>query len=76
MLNISLSPQAKEFFLKIPKKHARQITERIDKMANEPSDVPSKQLEGHPTLRRAKIGEYRIIYRIDEGILSLLVLRI
>lgn len=76
MLKVSFSTQAEAFFLKIPKKHARQITERIEKIANNPSDVPSKQLEGYPALRRAKSGEYRIIYRIDEGVLNLLVLRV
>ncbi len=55
MLKIQLSQQAYSFLLKIPQKHARQISERINKIAENPSDVPSKQLEGYPMLRRARV---------------------
>jgi mRNA interferase RelE/StbE len=76
MLKISLSKQAEKFLLKIPKKHAIQITQKIDKLAEDSKAVQSEQLEGYPKLMRAKSGEYRFIFRIENEQLLLLVLRV
>lgn len=76
MLKFRLSKQALRFLKKIPLKHARQIVEKIEKLANDPNSVPGEQLEGYPSLKRFKSGEYRCIYRFEEGTLVLLVLRI
>lgn len=54
MLKYILTKDALAFLQKIPKKHAKQIMEKIEKLANNPSDVPSEQLEGYPNLKRAK----------------------
>lgn len=74
MLKYSLSKQAIRFLKKIPAKHALQIVEKIEKLADDPNAVPNVQLEGYPSLRRAKSGEYRFIYRIADGQVILLVL--
>lgn len=76
MLKYTLTKQALRFLKKIPAKHALQIVEKIERLAENPAAIPSVQLEGYPHLRRAKSGEYRIIYRIENGQLMLLVLRI
>lgn len=76
MLNIKLSKQAGRFLEKIPAKHAAQIVDKLDKLAADPASVPSVQLEGFPLYRRAKSGEYRIIYRIEDGAIKLLVVLI
>lgn len=76
MLKVSLSKQAQKFLLKIPRKHAVQITAKIDKLAEDPKSVQSVQLEGYPKLMRAKSGEYRFIFRIEHDQLVLLVLRV
>jgi mRNA interferase RelE/StbE len=76
MLKYILSNEALSFLQRIPAKHAKQIMEKIEKISNDPKSVPSKQLEGFPALKRFKSGEYRIIYRIDQNILTILVLRI
>lgn len=76
MLKVFLSKQAKRFLEKIPAKHALQIVAKIDQLANDPNSLPSKQLEGYPMFRRVKSGEYRMIYRVIDGMLKLLVVRI
>lgn len=76
MLKYKLSKQALDFLKKIPTKHAGQIFKKIEKITEDPTAVPSEQLEGFPHLKRFKSGEYRVIFRIDEGIFTLLVLRI
>jgi mRNA interferase RelE/StbE len=76
MLNFRLSKQALRFLKKIPSKHAKQIIEKIEKLAADPKEVQGEQLEGYPELKRFKSGEYRCIYRFDDGQIVLLVLRI
>lgn len=76
MRSYALSKQALRSLKAIPPKHARQIFDRIEKLANDSSSVPSVQLEGFPRFRRAKSGEYRIIFSVEDEVLRLLVLRI
>lgn len=76
MLKIKLSKHAQSFLRNLPVKHAKQILAKIDKLSADPASLPSKPLTGFPHYRRAKSGEYRIIYRIDEGVLLLLVVLI
>jgi mRNA interferase RelE/StbE len=76
MLHINLSIKAQSFLAKIPRKHAEQITRKIDQLAAEPSAVPSKQLKGYPQFHRIRAGEYRIIYRIENDVLMLHIVRI
>jgi mRNA interferase RelE/StbE len=76
MLNIDLSKKTQEFLAKIPRKHAEQIIKKIDKLAEDPAAFKSKQLQGYPHFQRIKSGDYRIIYRIENAILMLYVVRV
>lgn len=76
MLKYSLTKNALAFLRKIPAKHAKQIMGKIEKLAEDPTSVPSVQLEGYPNLKRAKSGEYRMIFRLEKGLVTLLILRI
>ena len=38
--------------------------------------MPSVQLEGYPQFRRAKSGEYRMIYQLENGVITVTVLKI
>ena len=67
MLTIKLSRRADKFLVSLPKKHARQIAQRIRALAHEPDTIQSTELKGYAPWRRAKSGEYRIIYRIEDA---------
>lgn len=71
MLTIKLSKRADKTLAKIPAKQAKQIAERINQLANDPSSLPTVELKGYTPWRRAKSGEYRVIYKIDGDILSI-----
>ena len=76
MRKYSLTHEALAFLRKIPAKHAKQIIAKIEKLAEDPSSIPSKQLEGYPSLKRIRSGEYRVIYRQHDGVVTVLVLRV
>jgi mRNA interferase RelE/StbE len=67
MLAINLSKEAERFLRKIPAKHAKQIADRLHGLMQDPSSVPSAELTGYAPYRRAKSGEYRIIFYVQEG---------
>lgn len=69
MLTIKLSKRADKALGKIPAKQAKQIALRIKQLADDPEALPTVELKGYAPWRRAKSGEYRIIYKIDGDIL-------
>ena len=69
MLTIKLSKRADKALGKIPVKQAKQIAARIKQLADDPKALPTVELKGYAPWRRAKSGEYRIIYKIDGDIL-------
>jgi mRNA interferase RelE/StbE len=65
MLKIDLSRQAADFLSELQAKQAKQIITRLDALAVDPSSVPSALIKGGKGERRAKAGEFRIVYEIS-----------
>jgi mRNA interferase RelE/StbE len=65
MNKLDITKTAGKFLEKLPPKQFRQIVRTIFKLREVPEPHDSKQLFGHPEFRRVDIGEYRIIYRVD-----------
>ena len=63
---IDLSRQAAAFLEALPVKQARQIAEKLQKLASDPEALPSELLKGYSPMRRLRAGEYRIIFTVDE----------
>ena len=53
----------------IPKKDVRRILQRIEALANEPRPVGVEKLSGDEKCR-IRQGNYRILYRIDDDIIT------
>jgi len=45
---------------------AQRIIEKIEHLSLDPRPTGSKKLHGHSGLWRIRIGEYRVIYSIDD----------
>jgi mRNA interferase RelE/StbE len=54
----------------------RRLRETIDSLADDPHPPGSKKLIGRPDLYRVRTGDYRIIYQVDSGKLTVLVIEI
>ena len=66
---LSISKAARKFIDTLPPKQAAQISKKIFDLCFNPLPADSIDLKGQMKgYRRADIGEFRIIYRIDEGI--------
>ena len=62
---ISVDNRVKKSFRKIPEKHARQIREALERLKVNPRPQDSKKFQSTGGYR-VTVGEYRILYTIQE----------
>ncbi|MFP2896961.1 type II toxin-antitoxin system RelE family toxin [Corallococcus sp. 4LFB] len=55
--------------------HQRRIAKRIDALAMEPRPVGAEKLKGSDYLR-IRIGDYRVIYQVEDGRLVVLIVEL
>ncbi len=65
MTTLTLSHRSRKFLDLLPPKQFRQVVRRIFDLLEDIQPADSKQLAGYP-FRRIDVGEYRIIYRVEE----------
>ena len=70
MLRLDLTKKTIAFLDKLPPKQFKQVSKKIFSLMANPKPHDSKELKGYP-YRRADIGEYRIICRIEEDLLKI-----
>lgn len=71
MYKIIIKKKAKKFIDKLPKNDKIRIVKAIEVLPNG-EDV--KKLKGHNDLFRLRVGDYRIIYTVDNGELIVYVI--
>jgi len=74
--SIKLKPAAIRELKKLPRPIQRRITRKIDSLANNPRPKSSKKLQGVEDLHRVGVGDYRIIYQVQDKVPLILVARI
>ncbi|MYW69167.1 type II toxin-antitoxin system RelE/ParE family toxin [Streptomyces sp. SID8379] len=62
-------------FLKDDPEGLRQVYAAADQLADDPRPIGTTAY-GSPELRRMHIGRYRLLYEIDEGTITIIVLNI
>jgi mRNA interferase RelE/StbE len=73
---VDLKPSAYESLSKIPLPQRKRIGKRIDQLAENPRPRGVKKLSSDEELYRIRVGEYRVIYQINDKALLVLVVRI
>lgn len=71
---ISLAPKAARQFAKLPRTDQQRIGTRISALAENPRPRGVVKLSGVEGVYRVRVGDYRVIYRIEDD--ELLVLKI
>ena len=61
---------------KIPKKDLQRIIVKIQHLAKTPIPETALQLKGTEDTYRIRHGNYRVVYRVDEGTVTILILRV
>ena len=71
MYKIIIKKKAKKFIDGLPKNERARLAAAIEALPNG-SDI--KQMKGHEGLFRLRVGDYRIIYTVDNGELIVYVI--
>ena len=74
MYSVRLEPSAVRDLKALSRDVQRRIAEALDGLAVDPRPPASKPLKGAPARWRLRVGEYRIVYRIlDDAVLVLVI---
>lgn len=68
MYKIIIKKLAKKFIDRLPMNEKRRVVAAIEQL---PDGEDIKRLKGHRDLLRLRVGDYRIIYSVDNGQLGL-----
>jgi mRNA interferase RelE/StbE len=73
---VTFSPRANREFRGLPRAAQVRVAPRIEALADEPRPPGVKKLSGEPELYRIRVGDYRVIYAIEEAELVVLVVMV
>ena len=63
---VFVHPQVIKFLKKLPKHDVKRIREKISELT-EPRFVRSIKIKGKEDVFRVRVGDYRILYKIDDS---------
>ncbi|MGH3786679.1 MAG: type II toxin-antitoxin system RelE family toxin [Pseudonocardiaceae bacterium] len=69
-------PTASKVLRKLDPPTARRIRPAIDRLALDPRPHGASALTGRPGLLRVRVGNYRIVYRVEDARLVVLVVSV
>lgn len=73
--SLEFVPSARKALAKLPWEVRKRIQAAIDRLADNPLPPGVQKLQGEPGYR-VRVGDYRIIYDVEHGRLTILVIRI
>lgn len=73
---IEFLPSARRDLAALPKDIQRRIARRIDSLSDNPRPSGGAVLRGEEGLVRIRVGDYRVIYQVNDPVFSVLVAKI
>jgi mRNA interferase RelE/StbE len=73
---VVIAPTAKKEMTRLPKKMLERIVKAIDSLADDPRPHGCLKLEGHENRYRIRVGDYRVIYSLEDDVLRVLIIRV
>ncbi len=73
---IAFAPAALRQLRKLPEQDRKRIVREIGLLETNPRPSGAKKLRGADTLWRIRVGDYRVVYEIEDARLTVLVLRV
>ena len=73
---IEVKRSAAKALKKIPKPDQKRISERIDNLAENLPNPDTTKMKGNNPFRKVRVGDYRIIYEIQDDVLLILIIKI
>jgi len=76
MYRIQLLPGAARALERTPIATRRRLAHAIDELASNPRPHGSQKLRGADDIWRLRVGDYRILYQVQDDLLLILVIKI
>jgi mRNA interferase RelE/StbE len=73
---VQLAPAAKRQLRKLDRSIQERVVRRLEKLEKDPRPPGVEKLEGDESTYRIRMGEYRIVYEIQDKVLVVLVLKV
>jgi len=73
---IVITRSAEKELAKLPVQIILRIRDAVNELADDPRPPACKKLKGFKDLYRIRVGDYRIIYRVQDSILTVEILKI
>lgn len=64
---VIVKPAAERDLEKLPRDVLRRVTERMIALEEDPRPPGCKKLTGEEDLYRIRVGDYRVVYEVDDG---------
>ena len=71
--NIEFTSKARKAFIKLPEKEKLRIQVTLEILSENPRPPAARRLQGREGYR-VRVGDYRIIYSIEDGVLVVWIL--
>ncbi|MBC7568270.1 MAG: type II toxin-antitoxin system RelE/ParE family toxin [Spirosoma sp.] len=73
---ITFKKSASKQLRKLPKAVLANVASAVDDLANEPRPDSCKKLKGTDDVYRIRVGDYRVLYTVDDSIITVEVIKV
>ena len=73
---VEVAPAAGRQIRKLDREAQRRVLAALDKLRDEPRSHDAIKLQGNENLYRVRVGDYRIVYAIEDDRLVVLVVKV
>ncbi len=73
---IEVKASAAKALKKIPKPDRKRISEKIDDLAENLPNQNTTKMKGNNPFHKTRVGDYRIVYEIQDDVLLILIIKI
>ena len=76
LYSIQFTSRASKDFIALPQSIQLRFEEKIEGLSKNPKPQGVQKLKGEEHLYRIRVGDYRLVYKIRDSILLILILKI
>jgi len=73
---IEVTPRARKDLKALSTRERQRVADQIDALKTNPRPQSCEKLKGREDFYRIRVGDYRVIYRVEDKVLLILIVRI
>lgn len=73
---IEVTPRALKDLKALPTRERQRVADQIDALMINPRPQGCKKLKSREDFYRIRVGDYRVVYRVEDKVLLILIVRI